>query len=82
MRHDEVIGALIKRSGVGSSSISKALGKSESWARVTSMKGRKPALATVADVADVCGVDVKLVDRETGEIVGVVDPPHKGKREG
>ena len=79
MRHDEVIKALIIRSGMGSSSISKELGKSESWARVTSMKGRKPALATVADIADICGVDVQLVDRKTGEIVGVVDPPHKAE---
>ena len=36
-----------------------------------------PKLDTVADVADVAGVDVVLIDRATGDRVGVVDPPRQ-----
>ena len=45
-------------------------------------QGRTPSLATVASVADVCGVDVVLVDRVTGERVGVVDPPRRDQAGG
>ena len=58
------------------------LGKSRSYISVVGARGRSPELATVADVADVCGVDVVLVDRATGERVGVVDPPRRDQAGG
>lgn len=80
--YTDVLLGLIRHAGLSYGETSRRLQKSPSWARNTALPKRDPKLSTVADVADVCGVDVKLVDRETGEIVGVVDPPHKGKREG
>ena len=77
----DVISTVVAHTGITYGETSRRLAKSYTWARNVAAPGRDPKLATVADVADVCGVDVKLVDRETGEIVGVVDPPHRGKRE-
>ena len=45
-------------------------------------QGRTPSLATVASVADVCGCDVVIVDRATGERVGVVEPPRREQASG
>ena len=39
-----------------------------------------PSLATVTDIADVVGLDVCLVDRSTGEVVAVVEPPHLARQ--
>ena len=60
--------------------VSRALGKDPTWCRNTSRPGRSPALATVADVADVLGYDVAVVDRATGDVVAVVDPPRRARR--
>lgn len=57
--------------------ISAALGKSQTYVRTAARAGRSPALATVADVADVVGVDVVLIDRETGATVCTVTPPRR-----
>jgi hypothetical protein len=78
----DVLEFLVKRSGLTYGQVSRALRKSPQWARNSSINHSKPLLDTVADVADVCEVDVKLVDRETGEVVASIDPPHKSKREG
>ena len=81
MRPDETIRALARHSGASLYSISEDLGRSRSWAGMVA--GRDGvALATVADVADVCGVDVALVDRETGETLGTIDPPRRTRGEG
>lgn len=82
MDYSDVLSGLIHHAGISYGETSRRLGKSPNWALNSSAPGRNPKLSTVADVADVCGVDVKLVDRETGEIVGVVDPPHRVKGEG
>lgn len=81
MNSKDVLEFLIRRSGLAYWKVSSALGKSPEWARNSSVNHTRPLLDTVADVADVCGVDVKLVDRETGEVVATIDPPHRVKRE-
>ena len=75
MQVDSVIRALIDRSPMSGRAVSRAMGKADTWARNSSRPGRNPKLGTVARVADLAGVDVVLVDRETGERLGVVDPP-------
>lgn len=60
--------------------VSRALGHSEAWAGVAARPTSSPSLATVADVADVQGLDVCLVDRSTGEVVAVVEPPHLARQ--
>lgn len=79
MQVDEVIKGLIERSGMSYRAASAALGKSPNWAGVTAQHGRVPKLDTVADVADVAGCDVAIIDRATGETVGVIEPPRRGE---
>lgn len=77
MQVDKVIKAIVDRSSMSGRAISAALGKSQTYVRTAALAGRSPTLATVADVADVVGVDVVLVDRETGATVCTVTPPRR-----
>ena len=77
MQVDAIIRALIDRSQFSYNGISRELGKSREWARLTSKPGRTPRLDTVADVADVAGCDVCIIDRETGAVVATVTPPRR-----
>lgn len=77
MQVDRVVRSLIDHSGMSLRGVSLRLGHVDSWARQTAAPGRVPRLDTVADVADLAGVDVVLVDRATGERVAVVDPPRR-----
>lgn len=58
--------------------ISAALGQSPAWARKAA-SASDTMLSTVARMADVAGCDVVIRDRATGETVGVVEPPRRGK---
>lgn len=82
MEPTRVLKWLIKSSGMTYGKVSRALDKSPQWARNASIGASTPQLSTVADIADVCNVDVAFIDRDTGETLGVVDPPHRVKREG
>ncbi|WP_281657204.1 hypothetical protein [Collinsella stercoris] len=77
MQVDRIIRTLIDRSGLSMNGMSAALGKSREWARLTAKPGRVPKLDTVADVADVAGCDVAIIDRETGAVVATVTPPRR-----
>ncbi len=77
MQVDRVIRAMIDRSTLSANAVSAALGKSREWARLTAKPGRDPKIGTVADVADVAGCDVCIVDRETGAVVATVTPPRR-----
>lgn len=81
MKPNELVRALILRTGKSFRAISADCGRSGAWASVTARTDRVPSVATVADVADVAGVDVVLVDRATGETVGVVEPPRRAAME-
>lgn len=77
MQVDSVLKALIDRAPMSGRALSALLGKSPNWAGVSSQPGRSPELATVADVADVAGCDVAIIDRETGAVVATVTPPRR-----
>lgn len=77
MQVDMIIRALVERSDLSYRQVAAELGRSSAWASTTASPGRSPQLATVADVADVCGCDIAILDRESGETVAVVDPPHR-----
>ncbi|WP_428379566.1 helix-turn-helix domain-containing protein [Olsenella sp. Marseille-QA0557] len=79
MRIDRVILDVVEHSTMTGEQVSAALGKSRAFVSVAGGKGRSPRLDTVADVADVCGVDVVLIDRETGEKIGAIEPPRRGQ---
>ncbi len=77
MQVNQLLRAIVERSGKSYRQVSADLGKSPNWAGTVSMPTRSPALATVADVADVAGIDICLIDRETGAIVATVTPPRR-----
>jgi hypothetical protein len=77
MQVDRIIRAMIDRSSMSANAFSAALGKSREWARMTARPGRDPKLGTVADVADVAGCDVCIIDRETEAVVATVTPPRR-----
>ncbi len=63
--------------GVSLRGLSAALGRSSAWGSRVSGPERSPALATVADVADVLEYDLAVVDRETGETIGTLEAPRR-----
>lgn len=77
MQVDACIREMCKASGASMRSVSADLGKSPAYVRLAGRAGGSPALATVADVADVLGYDIAIVDRETGEAVGTVEAPRR-----
>lgn len=80
MQLDEVVRQLIERSGRSARAVSQELGHVPTWANSVGASGRVPSLGTVADVADVAGVDVTLVDRATGETLGTIEPPRRTRQ--
>ena len=81
MQVDICIKHLIEHSDKSYRAVSAQLGKSPNWAGVTAQPGRDPKLSTVVDVADVAGVDVALIDRASGDLIAVVEPRRKAKRD-
>ena len=63
--------------GASMRGVSVALGKADTYVRNVAAPGRSPALATVADVADVLGYDLVFVRRSDGEAFGTIEPPRK-----
>lgn len=76
MQVNGIIQAIVTRSGKSANRLSADLGRSREYVRNAAVK-ESPALATVADVADVAGCDVCIVDRETGAVVATVTPPRR-----
>ena len=79
MQVDEVVSALIAHCDMSARGISAELGKSQNWATMAASGGRIPKLDTLADIADVAGCDVAIIDRATGERVATVDPPRRSE---
>ena len=72
---------LATRPDTSGAAVSRALGHSDRWASVVGMSTRSPALATVADVADVLGYDLVVRDRRTGDDVGTIEAPRRAGAE-
>lgn len=75
MRSCEVMRCISQHAHISGRELSRQLGHVETWA--TNSFGRIPKLDTLADVADVCGCDVLIIDRATGAEVCRVDPPRR-----
>lgn len=82
MQVNTCIKAIARAAGLSLSEVSRRCGHSPSWASVLGLPSRSPALATVADVADACGFALAVVDRETGETVGTIEPPRAASKDG
>lgn len=78
MQVREALAVLIAHSGHSGRAVSAELGHAQSWA--SNSVGKVPKLDTLADVADVAGVDVALIDRATGETLGTIEPPRRTRQ--
>ncbi len=76
MQVNKLIAAIVERSGKSYNRLSAELGRSREYVRQAANKAA-PSIATVADVADVAGCDVAIIDRETGAVVATVTPPRR-----
>lgn len=76
MQVEDTISKLIESRSTSAGRVSADLERSRSY--VAGVAGRSGvALGTVADVADVLGYDLAVIDRETGEAVAVIEPPRR-----
>ena len=76
MQVNDVITFMVENSGATYNGASEVLGKSREYVRQAATTRRGPALATTADVADVCGYDVLIRERRTGS-EAVITPPRR-----
>lgn len=77
MQVGEVIRGMLGERGASERATSLELGRSPYYLHSVGAPTRSPALGTVADVADVLGYDLAIVDRTTGEELGRVVPPRR-----
>ena len=77
MQVNTCIRGMCETRGASLRSVSLDLGKAETWGKTVSKPTRSPALATVADVADVLGYRLDVVDATTGERVGTIEAPRR-----
>lgn len=77
MQVNTCIREIVATRGVSLRSVSADLDKSPTWTANVAQPTRSPALATVADVADVLGYRLDVVDVATGEAVGTIEAPRR-----
>lgn len=75
MKPEQVLPSLIARSHISGRELSRRMGKPDTWASKTIARGSASRLDTITEAADVVGIDIALVDRATGKIIGTVAPP-------
>ena len=81
MQVNTCIREIVASRGVSLRSVSADLGKSPTWTANVAQPTRSPALATVADVADVLGYRLEVVDVATGDAVGTIEAPRRAGAE-
>lgn len=73
----EAVHFLAERSSLSYAALSRQLNRSDEFVRNSFDRDTK--LSTLSALADVCGVDVLLVDRTTGDAIGrIVPAPRDG----
>lgn len=75
MQVSACIRAMVRDRGASMAEVSREIRRSAKYVGVISAPDRSPALATVAEIADALGYDVAIIDRESGERLGTIDPP-------
>lgn len=66
--------AVVERSAMSQASISQAMGRAPSYVSVLLSKPSDLRGGTMASLANVCGCELVVVDRATGERVAVIEP--------
>ena len=79
MQANETWAALLSHASLTAWSASKRMGHAGGYIDGTMRRGSSPRSDTLAALADVCGCDLAIIDRATGERVAVVDPPERGR---
>lgn len=75
---EDVMAEIINNSTKSANAVSLELGNDRSFVRLS--KGRDGVhLGTIADIADVCGMDVVIIDRKTKKRICKVDAPRNRK---
>lgn len=71
---DSIVAKIVDGGSISARSASEKLGRTSSF--VQNIKAKEaPALGSVSLIADVYGYDVALINRETGEVDYIVEPP-------
>lgn len=74
MQAVDALSAIIDNSGMTKSAIAASMGRNGSYIRITVNRGYTPRTDIMAEIADACGYDLKLLKRDgTDEIT--IDPP-------
>lgn len=69
----EVLRYVVNQSGKSQRAISIELGKVPTYISATFTQGSIPTIETLANIANVCGYDLALINRATGETIAI-DP--------
>lgn len=74
VEQSDVIGEIVRDGGITMKDASVAASRNHVYVSNARTK-REPSIGTVALIANVYGLDVELVDRETGETRYIIEPP-------
>lgn len=74
VEQSEVITDMVQDGGMTMKDVSIAANRNHVYVSNAKNK-REPSIGTVALIANVYGLDVALVDRETGETRYIIEPP-------
>lgn len=78
MQVGDIIRALAERYSGSTRELSAELGRSPNYLHTSIYKRSDPRAGTIAEIGDIVGVDLALVDRATGETIATIDPPKRG----
>lgn len=74
VEQSDVIGEMVRDGGITMKDASVAANRNQVYVSNARTK-REPSIGTVALIANVYGLDVALIDRETGETRYIIEPP-------
>lgn len=75
MNSVEAVRRMQATSGISGLELSRKLGRSPSYVSSTTSRGSDLRCSTLAEIAAALGYRIDLVEVETGERVGSIDPP-------
>ena len=72
----DIIRTLIADSGYSQRQVSQAIGRQHNFVATYISKGQIPGLAVLSEIADACGCDVIVRNRNNGH-KWIIDPPDR-----
>ena len=74
VKQSEIIAAIVDDGNMTRREVSVAANRNPTYVSNAQRK-REPAIGTIALIANIYGLDVALVDRETGKTRYIIEPP-------